>query len=587
MKNLWFICVLGTLSYPTSAENMFEETNDQIELIYQPIGSAFLTYAEYRICYYHDIKDYFDELANIRSQVNNAKAACLRELAKYKNDTHICTETMAELDKRVVELEETNEKIKSFNSHRKRRAPLELIGTLANSLFGILSREDADRYNGMIEEAKSSSRKNLNLISEHTSILEAAINVFNQTSIEVRDKLNRLEQMFGQPLNRAESNERWWNIQINSVTSLAIVSLDRYEKTAIHILYIVANLIEGNLFPFITKAQIAQNLEDINKNLTKEEALPINPFTDSPYRLLHVSSLHSTLTRDRILTELTIPIIQTKQYQVYKIIPVPFGKGKMSIITPTTDMFLTDRTHEEFIPITEDEYRDCRYLEQDKMICKQYEQVLIDGEKGCELSLLNNPHSKTIPPNCKIQQVPTKNYFIHLHTLNKYYCLIRQPLTIQIICNETTEYLKLERDGFLKIQQGCQIKSDEFILRSHRTNKIFNRESKYIFSKRNLTEETAANIKENELQNEFIKTPSKDYSKIIERLESLKREEEQERNREWWTDLRRENSIKSYGISLGMISLVGIGALAVMIIIRKIKTLFRREQPQLRRRTTA
>lgn len=581
MEILKIIVILYGLCHRSNTEVLFTETEEQIEMIFQPISEVYLTYSEYRICYYHEITDYFEEIEHLKHIIHKAKEICVNKLGENDTNKHICASTMEEMEAKLVDVEQTQEKISAFDhQERKKRAPLEIVGTLANSLFGILSREDADKYNELIDETRAKSIKNLNLISEQTSIIEATVNIFNETSNQFRERLTNLEKIFATALDAnpetiwqtikswtkdGEHEDRWnkkaWELQFNSITNLAIIHLDKYEKISTRILQTLSNLMEGNLFPFITKKQLTKNLEDIGKQLSKEEALPINPFTDSPFRLLHIGKLHSVLRKNRILTELTVPILQTTRYTLLKAIPVPFGENEARIISIRADMFLADKSHHQIIPMTEQEYKDCRQLNQENIVCKQNEQILINKEQECELMLLNNPHGEEVPTGCTTIQIPTRNYFIHLHKLNSYYCKIMEPVNVQLICSNYTEYHILRKDGFLKIQPGCEIKTEEFILKAHKSNQLENNETRYIFIKKDWKAEEEREGKRETKVNEFIKSPSEDFGKLVEKINKLKGKEEEAKNQEWTKNLSGQNwrqkywSISSFSLLIGIVSI--------------------------------
>lgn len=585
------IWVLGAIiTQQVQTELLFSETQEQTEMLFQPMNRAYLTYSEYRICYYHEISDYFEEVEQVEHIVKTAKDICMSKLAENDKDKHICVSTVEELEAKALEVRQTQEKIYAFDhEERKKRAPLEIIGTLANSLFGILSREDADKYNTLIDETRAKSARNLNLISEQTSIIEATVNIFNETSSQFKERLANLEEIFATAMNAdpgtvwqhikswtrdGEQETKWnkkaWELQFNSIINLAIIHLDKYEKTSTRILQTLSNLMEGNLFPFITKKQLAHNLEEIGKQLSKEEALPINPFTDSPFRLLQIGKLHSVLRQNRILTELTVPILQTTQYTLLKIIPLPFGEEQTRIISVQADMLLTDRSHQQIIPITEQEYKDCRQLNRNNIVCKQNEQILTDKNQECELMLLNNPQGTVMPSNCITKQIPTRNYFIHLHRLNTYFCKIVEPISIQLICRNFSEYHTIKANGFLEIQPGCEIKTDEFILKAHKSNQLQTEETKYIAVKRGGKTENETEEKRVTNRNEFIKSPNEDFGKLIERINRLKGKEEDARNQEWTSNMTGQVWRQKYWTisSVGMV--IGILAVGSILIWKKI-----------------
>lgn len=598
------ISIVGAIVLQSTAELNFTIAGGQIELIFQPMAETYLTYSEYRICFYHEISDYFEEIEHLDHMIKKAKEICIKELASNGEDSHICSTTTSELEQKLEELRQGQEKIRAFDQQeRKRRAPLELVGTLANSLFGILSREDADRYNTLIDETRAKSVANLDLITEQTSVIEATINIFNETANSFKERLSNLESIFtmtidGNPASlwakfkeymndegaeRKKWNKKSWEIQLNAVTSLAIISLGKYERSTIRILETLSNLMEGNLFPFITRKQLTQNLEEIGKRLAKEETLPINPFVDSPFRVLQIGTLHSVLSKNRILTELTVPILQTTRYDLMRAIPVPFGEEEVKIISLSSNMILTDKQHHQLIPISEEEYKDCRDLGKGRIVCKQNEQILINKDQQCELTLLNNPHGHEVPESCETKSIPRKNYFIHLHKINTYFCFIRKPINVQQICGESTDYSTLKEDGFLEIEAGCEIKTDEFILKAHKTNRIRTNETKYIYIKKGLEVEVEeskeeATFAKKSTTSEFVKTPNEDFGRLIERVEKLKKKEREERNREWFSRVNRSDTFQSYFSVISVMILTVLGTAGAVWIWRRLKAIHTRPE---------
>lgn len=127
----------------------------------------------------------------------------------------------------------------------------------------------------------------------------------------------------------------------------------------------------------------------------------------------------------------------------------------------------------------------------------------------------------------------------------------------------------MKESGFLEIQEGCEIKTDEFILRAHKSNKVITNETKYIYIKKGLQIEREDTTKEAAVTqkptiSEFVKTPNEDFGRLIERVEKLKKKEKEEKDREWISGLTRRDSYQMYFSATSVTIIIGVCAAGAM-----------------------
>lgn len=141
------------------------------------------------------------------------------------------------------------------------------------------------------------------------------------------------------------------------------------------------------------------------------EELPIRIESNNLYSILKVSAIHSILAGDRLLIEMTIPIVKTNNYKLIQTIPLPiYTNQSLKIIIPSSNMFLTNLEINQYIPLTVNEYQDCRSTDEHKAIYKQNESIIQGVDIVAELQILKTPSITEIPAQCRTN---TKNQSVH------------------------------------------------------------------------------------------------------------------------------------------------------------------------------
>ncbi|CAD7078750.1 unnamed protein product [Hermetia illucens] len=98
----------------------------------------------------YDLKQFL----GIREAVRNLGQICENKV----NESDLCELCILQLNHQIMEAEQMNEVLYQQNDDvhpRHKRAPLEVIGSIGKSLFGILDREFADNYENKLTKSKS------------------------------------------------------------------------------------------------------------------------------------------------------------------------------------------------------------------------------------------------------------------------------------------------------------------------------------------------------------------------------------------------------------------------------------------------
>ena len=74
------------------------------------------------------------------------------------------------------------------------RSALNIVGNVANSLFGILDSEYADHISDTIQKVKENESHLLNLFKNQTSIVDSTINIIRKNQLAAKARFKQLEQ---------------------------------------------------------------------------------------------------------------------------------------------------------------------------------------------------------------------------------------------------------------------------------------------------------------------------------------------------------------------------------------------------------
>lgn len=430
-----------------------------------PVSSTQLTYENFIVVYHYDISPYFKNVAFLKQCYEKLDTICLFQ---GKNPDLNCNMLLHHSANSVRKIEADAQIIKSQENskNRSKRAWINGIGYAAKYVIGTLDEDDAEYYDSEIENLKANVTQQHKLIEKHLLITEKLTRYTNSSFQEVNRKLNEFNEVITRlMISEAEKRDEK---AVNSLITMFTLILIEVESVAAEFMRLLSHPAKNRLIDLIPKEQLEQSLRTIELSLSSDKELPITIGKDNLFNIFKVTNLKTTLHKDRILMELTIPIIDREKFQIFRAIPIPSEFGdQFAIIKPTSDLFLTNTERSKYIAFAENDLDNCLFISENKSVCSHFEQIYNDPNTMCELMLLSAPYSEKIPSSCHIQQIPKHNYYINLHTTNSFYCVIATQMHPQIICPDKVEPNRLINSGILQLRGGCYLKDGPTILKPH------------------------------------------------------------------------------------------------------------------------
>lgn len=442
-------------------------------IIFSQITNVQLTYTEWRILYYYDISTYWEETGRINEYIKELQKICNVNIKNSTSENKkLCELIVKQFNDHLTAINHKENMFNAFQgkvSKKRKRAALEIVGTLANAIFGVLDADTGRQYTKDIVTLQNDANFQAELSKKQTMIVEGSIKLQNLTFNEIREKLGNLSNEIKKigTLSKQASDEEW-KIHFNSLAHITTLVLLHHNSLNNEVLKLLTHTVKGEMTDLIPPDQIKSSLIAIKEELQTDEQLPIDIGNDNIYRIFRVAAIHTMLSKDKILLELRVPIINNTAFKLFKSTQIPTLVGdSYAIIKPENEFFLTNPKQDIYIPMTRDEIKDCRQVSIDKAVCKQLASIYTNPGEICELALMKQSKYHKVPTQCKVERVPRKNYMIQMYDVNKYYCVINSPRAIQNVCGQNSQNFELTENGFITIQAGCYIVDGNTILKPH------------------------------------------------------------------------------------------------------------------------
>lgn len=526
-----FLFTFMHLSYTSTVT--FEPSYNNPGLVFEQQKNIYLSHDDWKLVYYYDLAQFYEETRKIISIKSTMIRLCddLKQNIPLPNTfAHICTYIIKQLKNQEDHINTRDNIIKSFETPKKRnkRAPVEIIGTAAKYLFGILDSESAEKYDRDINNLKTNQSYIYELTKKQTTLIEGLITLHNTTLSEVQNELIAVNTYIREMEKRKDNQMDTFHTitQFNSLASSITLTFMHHEEMARKIYNLLTNTIHGKITDIIPTDQLKINIRDISKHLNNNIILPINMENENIYEIFKYTTIRSTLHEDKIIIELSLPLIENEKWIFYKTTPLPINNKTNCVIIRTTHThFFTDLNHKAYIPTEKNSLKNC-VKTQSKIICKINE-IMTSTDKICELLLLDDTNLKKIPEECEVAAISNKNYILNTNP-NKYYLSTSKPYNIRTNCNDQIKNINITTNGYLNIEPGCTAVSSFFKIKQATVKKQLNFISitpEFNFNFENFDKHIKPEKTE---QNYVVHDHRKDFDNLIKKTSEIKKLEQEQ-----------------------------------------------------------
>lgn len=358
----------------------------------------------------------------------------------------------------------------------KRSAWFAGIGSIMKYLFGTLDENDAIVFDKAIDSVLNNEKKLSSLVKENILVTNSVINKFNETLLTIQQneyKLNEAFDKFSLILSNITNTMERFHLQniidnvFNSLEMSIITLSFQLEDIINAIMFSSINKLHPSV---ITPNQLHKELIDSFRHLPQDLELPTPLEIDMIHIIMDISKVSSYYSKGRLTFILQIPLVSTKEFNLYHNIPLPIPH---SLSNPNTFSLIIPSAKYIAVTIDKSHYFDleslnnCLIINYKYYVCNVANVYTTDTKITCESELLSKI-IREIPSQCETKFIYGKVDIWKKLKDNKWIFVQTEPVKITIEClkSESNEENSIVGTGIINLPESCIGYSKNTVLKS-------------------------------------------------------------------------------------------------------------------------
>lgn len=451
------ICVILSVQVRTEDNPNINPFNNNPGIYFENLGSVNLLASEWNLVVYFNLTNYDAELAAFQPCMTQLKELCVKLKIVDPSSNH-CIMTTKLLEIHLTELIKYDQALRSKSYSRRTRSLIDAGGYAMHYVFGVLDQRSADKYDEQISLLQEDQKYLLSLIKNQTTILDSSNHIMTHNA----ETLIHQFEVFQQHLKQIDTNNNWdrvrstLNRDLNSISSYIILLLVRFKDTQKVLLDLLMNHHNKILNPLvISPITLEQQLLDIQNKLPKHLTLPKIDHNFDIKLISAISQTKTVMSPGRIIMEIKLPLITLEDYQIFKLVPIPFKSSEGYVyITPPHEYLIVNLLRERYTSLDTRDFAKCAKSIGDSYVCEpQFPLYTTNSENlRCELELIN--HSDQIPKSCTLTLSNKRRFWIPIAN-NRFIYILDETSTVDLICRSNVTPFKIAGSGIIEVPKGC------------------------------------------------------------------------------------------------------------------------------------
>lgn len=472
---LGVLLALFTLSTADIVPTIVERFDHNSGLVFAKLGDMRVSTSSWTMVMYYNMSSFFAELNYIETSSKLFYERCQRRgpLATY------CAATFSDIQQQLIEINEDNDILMDMNHvidnnlhiERSRRAVMSLlpfVGSLSRAAFGTLDEQYARDLERVIYDMQNDDQTMMGLIKNQTSVMETFLQQARITEERSKQQLewitSNLENMENIIHNMAADNNI--NIQLQFIATHIISRTQHLFSIQSAIIQAITNAHHGNLRAILHPGTFKKQLKLMKSSLPAELIIPVT--SENLIKLYNLLTVKTRVSENMIIFHFELPLVASRQYEVFKVIPLPIRREEhIVIVQPTTEYISFSLNREKFIPVSATELAECSHLDETTFLCHEHHPELKNNAESssCEVSLF--VHHKFHPTLCHTVAMETDQLWIQLPTPHKWIFYTNKPQGYSVSCGKKGgRFFKLEGEGMLTLHPSCTLEHSSFTIPS-------------------------------------------------------------------------------------------------------------------------
>jgi len=352
---------------------------------------------------------------------------------------------------------------------------MNIVGRLANVLFGVCSDQDANFFYSNIESLSRSGDKIVHLAHEQVRIVSSVVNDVNST---MYDLINESQNIRGN-IEELETHTRMALVTMNSLeiqniflthTSILTILLNQFSWETQNLQAIVNSALNGlmhtSVFP---PSEMIHELKQIQLTLPSALELPVTESHLEIPELFRISTLSVIYAKEILIFLTRIPLVSNLHFNLYHNIPLPMSiNGSNFVLIEPQSQYLAISTNNEYhVSMTETQYDKCKILFSFKLCVDPVPINKHNDHNNCEVSLYNSPEYPI--RNCNLKYLSVNTSIWHKLILRNSWLFYCSTQLVTITCHQESYKIQLTGVGKITIPDYCVIYTETQVLTPSRT----------------------------------------------------------------------------------------------------------------------
>ena len=428
-------------------------------LYFEGIGTLNRVVAEWRIITYYDLAPIQNELHTFRNGT-----ILLENLCHLLQQEKMCSELIKHFKSINIELP-----IASSTKRRKARGAFNIVGNIANKLFGVLDNEYAEDVSKLIKQLNDNDNVLTEMIQNQTTVIDATLNVVKKESEKIEIKINALQQEVNSiNKNMIDMTKRvnLLEVYMSTATQLTLLSSD-LQRLEADLFDVLTDTRHGKISPLlISPLQLQHEIIKIREHLPHSLRLPFNQ--NDVIHMYNLMTSESGISSDHIIFILRLPLTNNEAFNLFNIIPIPaVVNDTMIIIEPETALLAVTPFRDQYFALTNEDLKSCRATKQgsNQLLCSDKQTKYHQGATAymCEFNLLKNGTDE----NCMWKKSKSDTIWSPLQHSNQWIFASKHVTQLSAVCHDTTQLVELQGSNLLTLQNDCTIKHHTATIQAH------------------------------------------------------------------------------------------------------------------------
>jgi len=435
--------------------------NGNAGLYFQQIGSVRLSTTTWNMVVFYDLEPYQRELQLLKNGTTS-----LQNLCQQKTNDTTCSFLIRYFEEEQATLET---KLHLISTKRTKRGAVDVVGNLANSLFGVLDSNYEAKMSETINELRANDHHLDNLIKNQTSLIDSTINIMKQTQLNSKAKFDELDDRINQLLYGHALDTPLSEVHFTSaILTLAVqmfITVSTLQGIQSSIMDVLIDSHHGKLNPLLlTPKQLKTEVIRIKSHLPQHRELPID--AENLLQIYRLLTVDGTIAENHVVFSIQLPLSDDREFQLFYLVPViAVINGSLTSVNSKFNLMAISPHRDEYFALTESQLQSCLELKPDSYLCHNIQASYHNtaDTSNCEMDLFANETS----PKCMLQTIEEATVWHQLRHQNQWIYVTTKPLKLNAVCNNEAFQLTLNGSGIIQLQPTCVIRNEMVTIQGH------------------------------------------------------------------------------------------------------------------------